>query len=133
MLRRPRIKRQSSFVLNLENLNRNDCCGLPLHKTMTRWLSEIERVDLKTVRARPRDLVLRIDLEGEIPRQAIFPRCSSGWRLKGNGRNTERSLRGWRQRDVGQQKHARECEGDRLQWFPRLQCTTMPVPIEKSK
>jgi hypothetical protein len=50
---------------------------------MTRWLSEIERVDLKTVRARPRDLVLRIDLEGEIPRLAIFSRCSSGWRLKG--------------------------------------------------
>jgi hypothetical protein len=33
-------KKAESFVLNSENLNRNDCCGLPLHKTMSRWLSE---------------------------------------------------------------------------------------------
>src|SRR5215469_14752402 len=37
------MKRHSSFVLYSEKRNLKDCCGLPLHKTTTRWVAATSR------------------------------------------------------------------------------------------
>src|SRR5215475_14333452 len=37
------MKRHSSFVLYSEKRNLKDCCGLPLHKTTTRWVAVTSR------------------------------------------------------------------------------------------
>src|SRR5262245_57604224 len=37
------MKRHSSFVLYSEKGNLKDCCGLPLHKTITRWVAVTSR------------------------------------------------------------------------------------------